>query len=107
MTCPHCQTWILDDDHRCRRCGRRLRSAPQPSSSERFPISTDATAREYQFDSAAYAQPVEREIPVADAEEQRALFSNPNPSRVLSFEAFASPAERESIRARAAAAARP
>lgn len=44
---------------------------------------------------------------MADTEEQRALFSNPNPSRVLSFEAFASPAERESIRARAAAVSRP
>ena len=44
---------------------------------------------------------------MANTEEQRALFSNPNPSRVLSFEAFASPAERESIRARAAAVSRP
>lgn len=107
MTCPHCQTWILDDDHRCRRCGRRLRTAPRPSPSERFPFSTDATAREYQFDPIAHAQPLARETPMADAEGQQALFSNPNPARIVSFEAFASPVERESIRARAAEAARP
>lgn len=106
MTCPHCQTWILDDDHRCRRCGRRLRSSPQPA--ERFPISTDATAREYQFDRYAYQQPVAQTAPEPPEQQgQRALFSNPNPSRIVSFETFTSPAERESIRARAAEAARP
>jgi uncharacterized RDD family membrane protein YckC len=107
MTCPHCQTWILDDDHRCRRCGRRLRSAPRPSSSERFPISSEATARDYQFDRAAYPKANLPETPSIGTEEQSALFANPNPSRIVSFEAFASPAERESIRARAAEATRP
>lgn len=107
MTCPHCQTWILDDDHRCRRCGRRLRSAPLPSSGERFPFSTDATARDYQYDRAPYAPPAAQAAPVVDEEGQRALFSNPNPSRIVSFETFASPAERESIRARAAEVLRP
>jgi uncharacterized RDD family membrane protein YckC len=42
-----------------------------------------------------------------DGEGQHALFSNPNPSRIVSLETFASPAERESIRARAAEALRP
>ena len=38
---------------------------------------------------------------------QQALFSNPNPSRIIAFESAASPAEREAMRARAAEAMRP
>ena len=108
MTCPHCQTWILDDDHRCRRCGRRVRNAPQPSSNERFPVSNDSTARDYQYQPSAYAQHQPGPLPShVEPDGQRALFSNPNPSRLVSFELFASPSERESIRARAAEAMRP
>ena len=76
-----------------------------------FPITSEATAREYQYDPEPYtapaAVPSARQEPVAETGAQRALFSNPNPSRLVSFEAFASPAEREQIRARAADAARP
>jgi uncharacterized RDD family membrane protein YckC len=110
MTCPHCQTWILDDDHRCRRCGRRLRTSAPPSSSARFPISADATARDYQYDRSILDRSIfDRSIvdEQPDAEGQAALFSNPNPSRIVPIGVFASPAERENIRARAAEAARP
>jgi uncharacterized RDD family membrane protein YckC len=44
---------------------------------------------------------------LVDASGQRALFANPNPSRLVAFDDFASPTQRESIRARAAEAARP
>ena len=84
-----------------------MRSAPQPSAGERFPFSNDATAREYQYDRYPDAAPNAKAQPVAETEGQAALFSNPNPARVVAFEKFASPAERESIRARAAEAARP
>ena len=47
------------------------------------------------------SQPQARVNPVAETTPQRTLFANPNPSRLVSFETFASPAERESIRARA------
>jgi uncharacterized RDD family membrane protein YckC len=72
-----------------------------------FPVSSGATAREYQYDPSPYAPPSAEATPVAEAGPQRTLFSNPNPSRLVSFESFTSPAERESIRARAAEAARP
>jgi uncharacterized RDD family membrane protein YckC len=72
-----------------------------------FPVSNDATAREYQYEQAAYEQPETRRAPSEESGAQGALFSNPNPARIVSFEAFTNPAERESIRARAAEAARP
>jgi uncharacterized RDD family membrane protein YckC len=72
-----------------------------------FPVSSEATAREYQYDADAYSAPSASQAPLADSGPQRALFSNPNPSRLVSFDTFASPAEREQIRARAAEAARP
>ena len=86
-----------------------MRNSPQPSSSERFPISGDATARDYQYERSAYAQaqPAPASPVLVDASGQHAMFLNPNPSRLVSFDDFASPTERESIRARAAEAARP
>jgi len=72
-----------------------------------FPVTSEATAREYQYDPASYSPASAQQSPVTESGAQRALFSNPNPSRLVSFETFASPAERESIRARAAEAARP
>jgi uncharacterized RDD family membrane protein YckC len=112
MTCPHCQTWILDDDHRCRRCGRRVRSAPVSQSGERFPFSNDATARKY--DAREEFSPAPRasdRVPTNPAEEestgQQTLFANPNPSRIIAFDSVASPTEREAMRARIAEAIRP
>jgi hypothetical protein len=48
-------------------------------------------------------------MPELSAKEQQALFSNPNPARVISFESLRSPSEQRSIRARGAEmhAARP
>jgi len=85
-----------------------LRSTPPVPNSARaaisFPVSSEATAREYQFDPAPLPPFSES---ASEFGTQRALFANPNPSRLVSFDTFASPAERESIRARAAEAARP
>ncbi|HMF75556.1 MAG TPA: RDD family protein [Bryobacteraceae bacterium] len=102
MNCQHCQTWILDDDHRCSRCGRRVRF--RPTASQSFPISSGATAHAYDF--ARQAAPAFPEFanpePTAAEAAQQALFSNPNPERVIAFESLTTPAERQSIRARAA-----
>jgi uncharacterized RDD family membrane protein YckC len=109
MNCQHCQTWILDDDHRCSRCGRRVRFRHMPSesfrsaSSESFPVSSGATARAYDFAH----QPAPSSPPIFIPDEvaeraQQALFANPNPDRVISFESLTTPAERQSIRARGA-----
>lgn len=101
MTCQACQTWNLDDDHRCRRCGRRLRTTPTRLPRDSYPIA--ATALAYRHEE--FAQPQETEQPTvinAEAEPQQVLFTNPPEPRVIPFDQFASPAERESIRARAA-----
>lgn len=82
-----------------------MRSSPQPSSAERFPVSHEATARDYSYQPAPH--PEANATPSVSLEAQQAMFSNPNPSRLIAFENFASPAERESIRARAAEASRP
>lgn len=95
MNCEYCQTWILDDDHRCSRCGRRVRSARGA-----YPVSKDATARVHDLDPAERsAAPAPQPAAAAG---QQALFNNPNPARLVAFESLTSPRERESIRARAA-----
>jgi uncharacterized RDD family membrane protein YckC len=98
MNCQHCQTWILDDDHRCSRCGRRVRSSPA-ASVEQFPVSTGATAHAYDFAPSTTRSPVDSAAPQGG---QPALFSNPNPDRVIAFESLTTPAGRQSIRVRAA-----
>lgn len=98
MTCQHCQTWIGDDEHRCSRCGRRVRSFPGRISPSTYPIAATATAPAYEF------PPEEREAnpePEPQIAGQQRLFSQPaNPARVIAFDSLTSPAERESIRAR-------
>ena len=97
MTCQYCQTRILDEDHRCHRCGRRVREGR--NGAESFPVQGGATAPAYDFEPEVAPQPTSRE--------QQALFSNPNPARVISFESLRSPSEQRSIRARGAEIQRP
>ena len=113
MTCQHCQTWILDDDHRCSRCGRRVRNTPARISPSTYPIAAAATARAYDFHAQEEAVSAQAVSPSArqerqPAEGQQALFSHPvNEPRVIPFDQLTTAAERESIRARAAGLARP
>ncbi len=129
MTCQHCQTWILDDDHRCRRCGRRVRSTPARISPNTYPIAAAATAEAYDYNPADLARPRRSALPGSDlkntapsiepashpvAEQppivagQQPLFSLPvSDPRVIPFESLTSPTERQSIRARAAELPRP
>lgn len=112
MTCQHCQTWILDDDHRCRRCGRRVRSTPSRISPNTYPIAAAATAEAYDFEAEIVAP-----APTADNYRvvqpsvlpgQQPLFSMPLvDQRIIPFESLTSSSERESIRARAADLPRP
>ncbi len=105
MTCQHCQTWILDDDHRCRRCGRRVRGVPSRVSPETFPIAATATAPAYDYEIAVEdgrARAPEQTVTPG----QQKLFPTPEP-RVIPFDSLTTQAERESIRARAADIARP
>jgi hypothetical protein len=67
------------------------------NGSESFPVQGGAVAPAYDF---------EPEV-TPSARDQQALFNNPNPARVISFESLKSPSERKSIRARAAEIPRP
>ncbi len=107
MTCQHCQTWILDDDHRCRRCGRRVRATPSRISPATYPIAATATAPAYEFEP-------EIALPSAEAGPgQQPLFAGPVATsplatpRVIPFDSLTSPAERDAIRQRAAETQRP
>ncbi|MBV8863942.1 MAG: RDD family protein [Acidobacteriaceae bacterium] len=109
MTCQHCQTWILDDDHRCRRCGRRVRATPSRISPETYPLAAAATAPGYDFEGEPNFRGSESEISSSAAGlGQQILFTTPaNQPRVIPFDSLTSPAERDAIRLRAAEAQRP
>ncbi len=118
MTCQFCQTWNTDEEHRCRRCGRRLNSASTRISPDTYPIA--ATARAQVFDTAT-APALNAASPEGDLPEpkpgrrwaermhpgQPLLFDATPESRVVSVDSARSPIEREAIRARAAEATRP
>lgn len=107
MTCQHCQTWILDDDHRCRRCGRRVKATPSRISAQTYPIAATATAPAYDFPPEAQAHEPEQPAPVAQNGQQTLFSTVPAEPRVIPFDSLTTAAERESIRARAAEIARP
>ncbi len=100
MTCQACQTWNGNEEHRCRRCGRRLRATPTRHVREGYPIA--ATALAYQPDDSRETETGARSATVREWAAQQPLFTAPNEPRVIPFDQLASPAERESIRARAA-----
>lgn len=112
MTCQHCQTWILDEEHRCYRCGRRVRNVPQRISAHSFPIAAAATALDYSsdFDAISTNDHAEPQA-IADAkgiEQQGLLFRNvPSEGRVIPFDSLTTRTERQLIRARAAGLERP
>src|SRR4051812_3314492 len=101
MTCQACQTWNSDDEHRCRRCGRRFRVTPTRHARNSYPIAASALA--YQPEAIEDDQP----LPTPQGEGQQILFLNPNEGRVIPFDRLTSPGERESIRARAARLSQP
>ena len=110
MTCQHCQTWILDGDHRCGRCGRRVRNTPARISPATYPIAATAAAPAYDRWPQHESAPAQRSLTEPRAAEpgQQALFSIPAADpRVIPFDSLTTHAQRESIRARAAELSRP
>ncbi len=109
MTCQHCQTWILDGDHRCRRCGRRVRAMPSRISPATYPIAAAATAPAYDFKQEPDYEQAELAVAShAAMPGQQTLFTAPaNEPRVIPFGSLTSPAERDAIRLRAAETQRP
>ncbi len=88
MECRYCQTGNAEDDHRCRRCGRRLRSMPVYTGS--------AAAPALDYEPAAYAfagEPAPSAAPPAPARRavnyQASLFSSKELPRVVPFESIA------------------
>lgn len=105
MTCQACQTWNADEDHRCRRCGRRLRATPTRVPRDSYPIAATALAydSELLLDSSPVAETSTIPEPVIrDADGQQILFAAPVQTRVIPFDQLTSPTERESIHARIA-----
>jgi uncharacterized RDD family membrane protein YckC len=57
MECRYCQSTNADDDHRCRRCGRRLRMSPvYTGSSAAAPVLQYSGAPVSQYDAAPVSQ---------------------------------------------------
>ena len=48
MICEYCRTTNAENDHRCRKCQRRLVNYTPSFSSGSYPVSRDATARKYE-----------------------------------------------------------
>jgi uncharacterized RDD family membrane protein YckC len=110
MTCQHCQTWILDVDHRCPRCGRRVRSTPPRISPATYPIAAAATAPAYAFSPEEEIPPVVSKIgkTIQHQSVQQSLFTQPmTDSRVIPIDQGVTSARREAIGARAEKLARP
>lgn len=109
MTCQHCNTWVLDGEHRCPRCGRRVRLTAWPSVRSSYPVAATAVAPAYDYPPEAPA--ADRSSPAPAQPEpmgQQALFAGQSSEpRVIPFESLTSQAELESIRARAAGLVRP
>ena len=88
MECRYCQTGNAEDDHRCRRCGRRLRSMPAYTGS--------AAAPALEYEPVAHSFAAELPAPAAPptparraVNYQASLFSSKELPRVVSFESIA------------------
>lgn len=111
MTCQHCQTWVLDEDHRCQRCGRRVRNTRRRISPQTFPVAATANAPAYDFEiDPVLEDPEDAELegePVSE-EAQKPLFPPAAAdARVIPFDALTTEAARQSIRVRVAEFSRP
>jgi uncharacterized RDD family membrane protein YckC len=87
MECRYCQSANADDDHRCRRCGRRLRmSAVYTASSAAAPVlQHEATPA---FESIPEPSAPRRAV-TSHLTYQPSLFSSRELPRVVPFETFA------------------
>jgi uncharacterized RDD family membrane protein YckC len=85
MECRYCQSSNSEDDHRCRRCGRRLRNAP-------VYVGSSAAAPALNFDASEQsevARTLETAAPRRPITYQPSLFSSREVPRVVPFESIA------------------
>ena len=88
MNCRYCQSWNAEDEHRCTRCGRRLKIAEVSSS---YPASRSAPALALADQSAVVVEVDEpAPLPVARTTvPQKLAFDDLFDSNVIPFESFA------------------
>jgi len=84
MECRYCQTSNSKDDHRCRRCGRRLPNMPVYTGSSAAAPALSYDARNVAVVSRTVADPPRRQITY-----QASLFSSRELPRVVPFETLA------------------
>lgn len=97
MNCPYCRASNCEDDHRCRRCGRRLASEGLRSAGvPRFQHAATAEALSFEASEQTNSEPGAQAAPqrLADARPRRpvyqpSLFGSREIPRVVSFESFA------------------
>jgi hypothetical protein len=84
MECRYCQTTNAEDDHRCGRCGRRLRMTPLYTAK-----SSAALALRYEPDEAKALDTVPPPAPRRPITYQPSLFASRELPRVVPFETIA------------------
>ena len=94
MECRYCQAANADDDHRCRRCGRRMRMGPvYTGSSAAAPVLQSRAAPALQFDAAPALhqthRPPEPSAPRRPITYQPSLFTSRELPLVVRFETIA------------------
>jgi hypothetical protein len=90
MECRYCQSANANDDHRCRRCGRRLRMGPvYTASSAAAPVLQYEAAPVLQREAAPLQPKLEPSGPRRSLTYQPSLFSSRELPRVVPFETIA------------------
>ncbi len=100
MECRYCQASNADDDHRCRRCGRRLRRSPAyTGSSAAAPVLQYETAPVSQYETAPVLQEAhlsrEAAAPRRTVTYQPSLFPSRELPLVVRFETLIQPSPRK------------
>lgn len=87
MNCQYCASWNAEDEHRCTRCGRRLKAAG--TSTVGYPASRSAPAFALS-EAPAVVVKLEEPAPIRHAPiAQRLPFQDLTGSKVIPFESFA------------------
>jgi uncharacterized RDD family membrane protein YckC len=92
MHCQYCRTWNDEDEHRCQRCGRRLKTPPARPAPETYPVNSPGGALAAATAPAAVAEaprPSLSDRP--DAPRQGSLFQAREAAKIIPFRVAAKP----------------
>jgi len=84
MNCKYCQTWNAEEEHRCHRCGRRLRIA---ASANPYPATRSAPALALREEASVVVE--EAPATVLFQAPQRFDFEDNAAAKIIPFESFA------------------